>query len=41
MDKVKETYEVDYHESMNTVLLQELTRFNKLIKVIISSLIDI
>jgi dynein heavy chain len=34
-------YPVNYHQSMNTVLTQELTRFNGLIKVIRSSLQDI
>ncbi|KRX11121.1 P-loop containing nucleoside triphosphate hydrolase [Pseudocohnilembus persalinus] len=34
-------YPVQYNESMNTVLVQELTRFNKLIKVVRSSLRDI
>jgi len=34
-------YPVVYEESMNTVLNQELTRFNKLIKVVRSSLFDI
>jgi len=39
--KVQETYPTLYSESMNTVLAQELTRFNGLIKVIQSSLKDI
>jgi len=39
--EVQEAYPTMYNESMNTVLIQELTRFNGLIKVIISSLRDI
>uniref|UniRef100_A0A7S1AC22 Dynein heavy chain n=1 Tax=Noctiluca scintillans TaxID=2966 RepID=A0A7S1AC22_NOCSC len=38
---VQETYPTMYEESMNTVLIQELTRFNVLIRVITSSLKDI
>lgn len=34
-------YPVNYNESMNTVLTQELSRFNKLIAIIRSSLKDI
>ena len=34
-------FPVDYNESMNTVLTQEMTRFNKLINVVRSSLKDI
>lgn len=41
IDEVSEKYPVRYEQSMNTVLTQELTRFNKLIKVIRSSLADI
>jgi dynein heavy chain len=41
VEKVQEKYPTDYEESMNTVLVQELTRFNGLIKIIISSLKDI
>lgn len=41
LPKVLEKYPVAYGDSMNTVLTQELTRFNKLIDVIRSSLKDI
>jgi len=41
IDKVQEKYPTDYEESMNTVLAQELTRFNGLIVVVIRSLQDI
>ena len=34
-------YPVRYEESMNTVLKQELIRFNRLIKVVRTSLVDI
>jgi dynein heavy chain len=34
-------YPVSYNESMNTVLTQELQRFNGLIKIVRSSLKDI
>lgn len=36
----EKNYPVSYEQSMNTVLTQELTRFNNLIKEIISSLKD-
>merc|ERR1719329_1292915 len=41
IEKVQEKYPTDYEESMNTVLAQELTRFNGLITAIIGSLKDI
>jgi len=41
IEKVQEKYPTDYEESMNTVLVQELTRFNGLIAIIHSSLKDI
>jgi len=41
LEEASQKYPVDYKESMNTVLTQELTRFNKLIKVIRVSLADI
>merc|ERR1719230_694349 len=41
VDKVQEKYPTMYEESMNTVLVQELTRFNSLINVIRQSLQDI
>jgi dynein heavy chain len=34
-------YPVDYNESMNTVLVQELIRFNRLIEIILSSLANV
>ena len=41
LEEASQKYPVAYKESMNTVLTQELTRFNKLIKVIRVSLQDI
>lgn len=38
VSQVMESYPTDYLESMNTVLVQELTRYNKLLTVIRSSL---
>lgn len=38
IEAVRYKYPVDYYESMNTVLCQELVRFNRLIGVIHSSL---
>ncbi len=41
MEDVQKSYPVLYEESMNTVLIQELVRFNKLLKVIRESLQNI
>jgi dynein heavy chain len=41
MDFVMEKYPVDYMNSMNTVLRQELIRFNPLVRVVRSSLINV
>ena len=41
IDDIIKMFPVEYTESMNTVLTQELTRFNKLISIIRSSLNDI
>lgn len=41
VEKALEKYPVTYTDSMNTVLTQELTRFNRLITVIRASLRDI
>lgn len=38
---VQAKYPVRYEESMNTVLVQELIRFNRLIQVVRTSLTDI
>lgn len=38
IEAVRYKYPVDYYESMNTVLTQELVRFNRLIEVVHSSL---
>jgi dynein heavy chain len=40
LEKIQEKYPTMYEESMNTVLIQETTRFNRLIAVVLSSLKD-
>ena len=41
IDLIMDKYPVSYNESMNTVLIQELQRFNGLIKIVRSSLKDL
>lgn len=41
IEEIIKKYPVEYKESMNTVLTQELTRFNGLISIVRSSLHDI
>lgn len=41
IDEVAEKYPVNYNESMNTVLVQEMIRFNRLIQTILSSLVNV
>jgi dynein heavy chain len=41
MEAVSAKYPVDYHESMNTVLNQEMLRFNKLVLRVRASLMDV
>jgi dynein heavy chain len=41
IDQVAQKYPVNYNESMNTVLVQEMIRFNRLIQTIQSSLINV
>ena len=41
LEKVMEQYPTDYNESMNTVLVQELVRYNRLIEVMKSSLFEL
>ena len=41
VNEIMKLYPVSYNESMNTVLTQELQRFNGLIKIVRSSLKDL
>ena len=38
IDKVMQVYQIKYEESMNTVLIQELIRYNRLITVVSTTL---
>ena len=38
---IGEQYPTDYNESMNTVLTQEIIRFNKLLRIVHKSLVDV
>ncbi|KAK5669543.1 hypothetical protein QVD99_003934 [Batrachochytrium dendrobatidis] len=41
LEEAIKRYPVDYNESMNTVLVQEMIRFNKLIQVVLGSLANV
>ena len=40
LDKLQKQYPATYHESMNTVLVQEALRYNGLLEVVAASLQD-
>ncbi|KAI8910835.1 dynein heavy chain and region D6 of dynein motor-domain-containing protein, partial [Gorgonomyces haynaldii] len=41
LDQAVQKYPVNYNESMNTVLVQEMIRFNKLIQIVLVSLVNV
>ena len=41
VDEAAKKYPVNYNESMNTVLIQEMIRFNRLIQTVLSSLVNV
>ena len=41
IEEVMERYPTDYNESMNTVLVQELVRYNRLIEIMKTSLFNL
>ncbi|KAJ3302063.1 Dynein heavy chain 7, axonemal [Kappamyces sp. JEL0829] len=41
IEQAMKKYPVNYNESMNTVLIQEMIRFNRLIQIILSSLVNV
>ncbi|KAJ3127539.1 Dynein heavy chain 7, axonemal [Nowakowskiella sp. JEL0407] len=41
IEAVTKKYPVNYHESMNTVLVQEMIRYNKLMNIVLNSLVNV
>lgn len=41
IDEAAQKYPVNYNESMNTVLIQEMIRFNRLIQIVLVSLVNV
>ncbi|KAI9097032.1 dynein heavy chain and region D6 of dynein motor-domain-containing protein [Phlyctochytrium arcticum] len=41
LEEVSKKYPVNYNESMNTVLIQEMIRFNRLIQIVLVSLVNV